>query len=193
MKYIKYFEARNFHEEVETDKEDIIKILTQYVKDYSDYLTTKLYELMWSVSAEASDREDEFGMDGECVRMIVNDVFNQRDCETLLNIYYDMNGILNGGGPEVIQDLNDIFADYNFNKEVKISRSSDRGDERYVIDINSKDIILKIDFIEIINRVKQLTGIEDVSYDGTKDHITLEFYRKAVKSDDNEGWVGELS
>ena len=37
MKYIKYFEAKNFHEEVQTNKEDIIKVLSQYVKDYSDF------------------------------------------------------------------------------------------------------------------------------------------------------------
>lgn len=40
------------------------------------------------------------------------------------------------------------------------------------------DVLINMDFQEVINRVKSIIGIENINYSGNQDHIKLEFYRE---------------
>lgn len=186
MKYIKYFESSNQQKNLEKYWDDIIRVLSKYSNEYNDSISHRISELLWSYSSEASDRMDDIGkIDEECIRMLLNDVSGTwgRSINDILETYYDCLPNIASHSDDVVSDLKDIFADYDINGKYTISKSSDRNDERYIIDINMKDVLLNLDFHEVINRVKSIIGIENINYSGSQDHIKLEFYREITDED----------
>lgn len=189
MRYLKRFESSNSHytsqEKLEEYSDDIIKVLSKYSNEFNDSLSHKITELIWSYSGSAADRmEDIGGIDEECIRMLLNDVLgsnlkpiNLRPINDVLETYYDCLSHIKSNSDDIIYDMKDIFADYDFNGNYTISRSSDKGDERYIIDIYMNDVLINIDFKEVIDRVKSIIGIENINYSGNQNHIKLEFFR----------------
>jgi len=189
MRYLKKFNESSYHDnmkEISSNKEDIISTLSKYCKEYDDGNVSSLIELMWGASADAADRYDMLEeIDEECIRMIIDDIIGSpytNNVQSLLNIYYDCSGVRDGDQKTIIEDLHDIFIDYNFDKKLRIYKSADHNDNRYVVEINESNIITKIDFIELINRVKDVTAFEKMSYSGSTDHIKIEFYKPLVGS-----------
>jgi len=190
MRYLKYFEAAKERPEdrMIEYQDDIIDVLSKYHDQYDDSLSKQIDEIIWD-SEDATNRFDEIGkIDDECIRILINDLKGSwdRNINKLLDVYYDCRGVIKSEKGNIMQDLKEIFNDYEFVGKVRTSKSSDRGDDRYVVNIESDDILLKLDFNEIINRVKQITGLENISYSGTKDSISIEFYKELEKSEDED-------
>lgn len=189
MKYLKHFESRQRPESLMIEyQDDIINVLSKYHERYDDNLTQQIDELLWECE-EASERYDEIGtIDSECIRIIIENLKGawDRHIQKLLDIYYDCRGVIKSESSDLMQDIKDIFADYEFIGKVNVRKSADRGDDRYVIDLNADDVLLKLDFNEVISRIKQITGLENISYNGTKDSIRIEFYKDYENSDDDD-------
>lgn len=78
--------------------------------------------------------------------------------------------------------MKEIFLDYSDDGgEISISKSSKFNDERYEVRLKLKDVFLKINFEEVIGRVKEFMGIEDYHITGTKDLITILFWKPLPK------------
>lgn len=181
MRYLKYFESNSHQKKLEEYWDDIIKVLSKYSNEYDDTLSHRITELIWSYSGEAADRMEEIGkIDEECIRILLNDVLgpSSRPINDVLETYYDCLPYIKSHSDDIVSDLNDIFADYDFKGRYTINKSSDKGDERYIIDIYMNDVLINMDFQEVINRVKSIIGIENINYSGNQDHIKLEFYRE---------------
>lgn len=190
MKYLKHFESKETPESLMLEyKDDIIDVLSRYYSNYEDELTSQLEEIIWDCGQEVSDRLDNNGtIDSETIRMAIDSLEGSwsRSIQKLLDLYYDCRGVMKAEKGDLIQDIREIFADYEFIGKVKVGKSSNRNDDRYIIDINSDDVLLKLDFSEIINRVKSITGLENIDYQGTKDSIRMEFYKER-ESTEEEG------
>jgi len=190
MKYLKHFESKETPESLMLEyKDDIIDVLSRYYSNYEDELTSQLEEIIWDCGQEVSDRLDNTGtIDSETIRMAIDSLEGSwsRSIQKLLDLYYDCRGVMKAEKGDIIQDIREIFADYEFIGKVKVGKSSNRNDDRYIIDINSDDVLLKLDFNEIINRVKSITGLENIDYQGTKDSIRMEFYKER-ESTEEEG------
>ncbi len=185
MKYLKYFEsisASQAQKEINDNKEDIIRVLLKYYHEYNDNLTNRIDEFIWST--DMGDDE----VDLNCIRTLVDNMAESwgRTIMDFVEVYYDCRGVINAESRDMIQDLNDIFADYDSMGTFKIKKSSDRKDSRYIIDIHIEDILKKIDFIEIINRVEQLTEFRNISYQGSNNHMTIEFHNDYVVGFDED-------
>ncbi len=189
MKYLKHFESKETPEDLMVEyQDDIINVLSTYYNKYDDNLTQQIDELLWNCE-EANERNDDIGgIDAECIRIIIDDLKGtwDRNINKMLDIYYDCRAILKSEKGDLMQDIKEIFADYEFVGKVRVKKSADRGDDRYTIDIDAQDVLLKLDFNEIINRVKDITGLEKISYQGSKDSIKLEFYKEYESSDEDE-------
>ena len=77
--------------------------------------------------------------------------------------------------------MKEIFLDYSDDGEISISKTSKFNDERYEVRLELKDLFLKINFEEVIGRVKEFIGLEEYHVSATKDLITMEFYKPLSK------------
>lgn len=190
MRYLKYFESKETPESLMIEyKDDIIDVLSRYYINYEDNLTSELEEIVWDCGEEVSERFDNTGtIDSECIRMVIDNLYGSwsKNIQKLLDLYYDCRGVMKAESGDIIQDIKEIFADYEFIGKVKVAKSSNRNDDRYIIDIDSVDVLIKLDFNEIINKVKNITGLENIEYQGSKDSIRLEFYKEHESTDDED-------
>jgi hypothetical protein len=197
MKYLKYFES--VESEIENDKDNIIKVLFKYGEEYNDALTGEIDELIWE-SNEAGRRVDEVGsIDEECVRMMVNHILSFgwiKLKHKLLDIYYECSGILESEPKEdVIRDLKDIFQEYSdMGAKVEITKSSGKSNKiEYNVSIFNVEVLRKLDFSEILDRVEGITGIDNVLYKGGNDYIILTFYRTKEEEESEDVELPDLN
>lgn len=189
MKYLKLFES--YIDDLKKNRDDIIKVLSSYVKLYNDGLVNELFELIWSESEEAGNRIEDNGneIDEESIRLLIDDVISSgwgadRVSRKIMDIYYDCNYNLAHNSVDVVETLKDIFVDYFDEGKAKIWKSSDKHDNRYIVLIDQIDVLLTLDFKEIMNRVKDLIKIKHLSYSGNGDQIKFEFYESYPDDED---------
>jgi len=185
MKYIKYFEDNSisYLKDLQDQKDDVIKILTKYCKDYADdKLHHEIESLLWDYS-DTSDIYDETGViSEECIRLLVDNLLESSDRQIghFLDIYYDCSHIINKHKESLFDQLEEIFADYkDEGMSIKIAKSSEKGDDRYVVNIqvgDNEEVLTKISFNEVINRVKDI-GLPNLEFAGNNIWIKLSFWR----------------
>ena len=186
MKYLKYFEAkRKTPQELLSEyADDIVRVLPLYYNNYStDSLHNQIDELIWECREADRLRGDAEVLSEEVVRQLIDDLtdHNTRYVEKLLDIYYDCLPHTKQINKDKIEVLKEIFFDYSDDGEISISKTSKFNDERYQVRLKLKDVFLKINFEEVIGRVKEFTGIEDYHITGTKDLITIELFKPLPK------------
>jgi hypothetical protein len=187
MKHLKYFEAkRKTPQELLTEyADDIVRVLPLYYNNYStDSLHNQIDELIWECREADRLRGDDEVLSEEVVRQLIDDLtdHNTRYVEKLLDIYYDCLPHTKHINKDKIEILNEIFLDYSDDGgEISISKTSKFNDERYQVRLKLKDVFLKINFEEVLGRVKEFMGIENYHITGTKDLITIEFYKPLPK------------
>ena len=183
MKHLKYFEAkRKTPQELLTEyADDIVRVLPLYYNNYStDSLHNQIDELIWECREADRLRGDDEVLSEEVVRQLIEDLtdHNTRYIEKLLDIYYDCLPHTKHINKDKIEILNEIFLDYSdVGGEISISKTSKFNDERYEVRLKLKDVFLKMNFEEVIGRVKEFMGIEDYHVSATKDLITMEFFK----------------
>jgi len=191
MKYIKYFESKTPNEEIKENRDNIIKVLSEYAKLYNDdSLVSEMFELIWSESEEAGNRVEDNGneIDEESIRLLVDDIIDSsiwgRTMQKLLDIYYDCNYVLSHNDDSVVDNIKDIFAEYFDDNKAKFYKTSDKNDNRYIVLIDQIDVLLTLDFKEIINRVNNIVGLKYMSYSGVADQIKFEFHEPYPDDED---------
>jgi hypothetical protein len=194
MKHLKYFEAkRKTPQELLSEyADDIVRVLPLYYNNYStDSLHNQIDELIWECREADRLRGDAEVLSEEVVRTLINEIlpypgdanahFQIRDVDKLLNIYYDCLPHTKHINKDKIEVLKEIFFDYSDDGEISISKTSKFNDERYEVRLKLKDVFLKINFEEVMGRVKEFTGIETYHITGTKDLITIELFKPLPK------------
>ena len=185
MKYLKYFEAKikTPQELLSEYSDDIVRVLPLYYNNYStDSLHNQIDELIWECREADRLRGDAEVLSEEVVRQLIDDLtgpgtFSVRYIEKLLDIYYDCLPHTKHINKDKIEILKEIFLDYSDDGEISISKTSKFNDERYEVRLKLKDVFLKINFEEVLGRVKEFMGIEDYHVSATKDLITMEFFK----------------
>ncbi len=184
MKHLKYFEAkRKTPQELLTEyADDIVRVLPLYYNNYStDSLHNQIDELIWECREADRLRGDDEVLSEEVVRQLLEDLNDLllprvRYIEKLLDIYYDCLPHTKHINKDKIEVLKEIFLDYSDDGgEISINKSSKFNDERYEVRLKLKDVFLKMNFEEVMSRVKEFMGIETYHITGTKDLITIEF------------------
>lgn len=189
MKYLKYFEAkRKTPQELLSEyADDIVRVLPLYYNNYStDSLHNQIDELIWECREADRLRGDDEVLTEEVVRQLIDDLtgpgtFSVRYIEKLLNIYHGCLPHTKHINKDKIEILKEIFLDYSDDGEISISKTSKFNDERYEVRLELKDVFLKINFEEVIGRVKEFIGLEEYHVSATKDLITMEFYKPLSK------------
>lgn len=187
MKYLKLFEA--YTDDISKYRDDIIDTLSEYVSLYDDGLVNELIDIGWETTA--GDLIDDALNQGEpitkeMITIIVDDISNsnaQRIASRLLNIYNDCLYNIDNTDPNIIDNLKDIFSEYLDDKKAQIYKTADKHDNRYVVLINHRDVLLNLDFKEIIGRVNDLVKLKHMDYTGTNDQIQFEFYESYPDED----------
>jgi hypothetical protein len=181
MKYLKYFEAKikNPQELLIEYADDIVRVLPLYYNNHStDSLHNQIDELIWECRESDRLRGDDEVLSEEVVRQLIEDLTgNFYIIEKLLDIYYDCLPHTKHINKDKIEILREIFLDYSDDGEISISKTSKFNDERYEVRLKLKDVFLKMNFEEVIGRVKEFMGIEDYHVSATKDLITMEFFK----------------
>ena len=189
MKHLKYFEAKikTPQELLSEYADDIVRVLPLYYNNHStDSLHNQIDELIWECREAARLRDAEWNVDvlsEEVVRQLIDDLTDhviahqQWYVEKLLDIYYDCLPHTKHINKDKIEILKEIFLDYSDDGEISISKTSKFNDERYEVRLKLKDVFLKINFEEVLGRVKEFMGIEDYHVSATKDLITIEFFK----------------
>ena len=190
MKYLKpFFESHSYSTELKKDRDDVIRVLTQYCDLYLDSNTEKLWEFAWGVSDEfITDDEIESAdkMDKRIITAIVDDLIShnsERAARTLMELYYDCNYALGKNSDEIVDNIRDIFSEYLDDKKATFYKTSDKYDNRYVVEITLDNILQTLDFNEIMGRIEQFVGLEQVNYSGNNHFIKFEFFESYPEED----------
>ena len=190
MKFLKYFEAATYMGGSATPDElmvkyadDIVRVLPLYYNSHStDSLHNQIDELIWDCREADRLRGDAEVLSEEVVRQLIEDMRgNFYEIDKLLNVYYDCLPHTKHINKDKIEILKEIFLDYSDDGEISISKTSKFNDERYEVRLELKDLFLKINFEEVIGRVKEFIGLEEYHVSATKDLITMEFYKPLSK------------
>jgi hypothetical protein len=185
MKHLKYFESKrkNPQELLDEYSDDIVRVLPLYYNNFStDSLHNQIDELIWECREADRLRGDDEVLSEEVVRQLIDDLNGRVGyIEKLLDIYYDCLPHTKHINKDKIEILREIFFDYSDDGEISISKTSKFNDERYEVRLKLKDVLLKINFEELLGRVKEFMGIESYHITGTKDLITIEFYKPLPK------------
>ncbi len=190
MKYLKKYKIfESYTSDILSNRDIIINALSEYVDLYKDGLVDQLEDI--GFNTEASDEIEQLLNNGlpinkDIITIIVDDVSNsnnQRDASKLLDIYYECNYNLNQNNNDIVDNLKDIFSDFIDDKKAIFYKSNDKNDNRYVIEIKQEDILLSIDFQEIMNRVKSFINLDHMDYSGNNNYIKFEFYESYPDED----------
>ena len=190
MKHLKYFESKkkNPQELLIEYADDIVRVLPLYYNNYStDSLHNQIDELIWECREAARLRDAEWNVDvlsEEVVRQLIDDLtdHNTRYVEKLLDIYYDCLPHTKHINKDKIEILREIFFDYSDEGgEILISKTAKFSDERYQVRLELENVFLKINFEEVVSRVKEFMGIESYHITGTNHLITIEFWKPLPK------------
>jgi hypothetical protein len=191
MKYLKKYESKvDAYQELLDNREDIIKVFMEYCNTYDDKTKNMIMDLLWD-SSLAADRIEAINargakIDEECFRLLMVDMDSDRSnrhkhmglsrSKNILDIYKHCKSYL--GNKNNIDSIKDIFTEYSDTGKVSIYKSSDKNDDRYIIIIWIEDILLNINFHEILGRMEDMIGLSNYSYEGRYDYIKMEFWKK---------------
>lgn len=192
MKYLKpFFESsrRTMYNEMRENRDEIIKVLTKYCDLYLDSNTERLWEFAWDISDEfiTQDEIDSADkMNNRIITAIVDDLIShnsERASRSLMELYYDCNYALGKNSDDVVDNIRDIFSEYLDDKKATFYKTSDRHDNRYVVEIKQDNILKSLDFNEIMGRIEQFVGLEQINYSGNNHFIKFEFFESWPEED----------
>ena len=109
----------------------------------------------------------------------------RREIENLLNLYYDCNYALSKNSDDVVDNIRDIFSEYLDDKKATFYKTLDRWDNRYIIEIKQDNILKSLDFNEIMGRIEEFVGLEQINYSGNNHFIKFEFFESYPEEDED--------
>jgi hypothetical protein len=185
MKFLKYFESQESPEELMLKyADDIVRVYVTYDKEFNDDLSYRLSEVIWNTSV--GDEYDETGvLTEEMMRRVIEDHKGAwREIGKLIYVYYDCKPFVDSLNKDLEKDIQEIFLEYSDMGQVKVSKISKFGDDRYSVNIRIKDIFFQINFEEVFGRIKDL-GFESYGVDGVKngstEYMKIEFWKPLPK------------
>lgn len=189
LKYLKFFES--YRGTVSVNRDLFIKVLSDYSSVYDDGLVTQLEELGFESSDVIADMIEDSLNNGdrislEAITLLVDEISSgnsERNASKLQDIYNECEYHLNNSTVDVIDNLKDIFSEYVDDKKAMIYKTGDKSDNRCVVLIKQVDVLLNIDFDEVLNRVKEFVNLQHMEYVGSKDRIKFEFYENYTDGD----------
>lgn len=191
MKYLKpFFESFSYIEELSDNRDDVIRVFTEYSDLYNDSNTERLWEFAWDItSGDITEYEIESAdkMNNHIITAIVDDIIshnNERSSRSLMELYYDCNYSLGKNSSEIVDNIRDIFAEYLDDKKASFYKTSDKYDNRYVVEISQDNILKTLDFNEIMGRLDDLVGLPKINYSGNNHFIKFEFFESWPEEED---------
>ena len=190
MRYLKYFESRETSQEKLIEyADDIVKVITTYYSTHTGDLCDQIDEILWNTSNVNLDGWENDGvLTEEMMRGVVEDYKGawSREIEKLLDVYYDCISFVKLVNKDLVEDIKEVFLEYSDMGQVEVSKTSRLNDDRYSVNMYIKDILFKINFEEVLNRIKEL-GFEHYSIEcvknGYTESMTIEFW-KPLPNDD---------
>ncbi len=183
MRYLKYFESKETPKELLIKyADDIVKVLTKYYKTHTADLCDQIDEIVWGTSVEF----DGDVLTEDIMSEVIEDFkgFSNRDIEKLLNLYYDCRPFVKSINQDLTTSIEEIFFEYSDEGNCRILKTSKFNDDRYEVSIRMKDIFLRFNFQEVVQRMKDL-GFDSYSVNGVKngssENMNFEFWKPLSK------------
>jgi hypothetical protein len=185
MKFLKKFEAKSedSKEKLIEYADDIVKVITTYYSTHTGDLCDQIDEILWNTSnVDLHGWENDGVLTEEMMREVVEDYKGawSREIEKLLDVYYDCRHFVKHVNKDLVEDIKEVFLEYSDMGKVEVSKTSRLNDDRYSVKIYIKDILFKINFEEILDRIKEL-GFEHYSIECVKngyiESMTIEFWK----------------
>ena len=192
MKFLKKFEAKSedSKEKLIEYADDIVKVITTYYSTHTGDLCDQIDEILWNTSnVDLDGWENDGVLTEEMMREVVEDYKGawSREIEKLLDVYYDCRHFVKHVNKDLVEDIKEVFLEYSDMGKVEVSKTSRLNDDRYSVKIYIKDILLKINFEEVLDRIKEL-GFEHYYIESVKngyiESMTIEFWKPLPKDDD---------
>ena len=189
MKFLKKFEAKSedSKEKLIEYADDIVKVITTYYSTHTGDLCDQIDEILWNTSNVNLDGWENDGvLTEEMMRGVVEDYKGawSREIEKLLDVYYDCISFVKLVNKDLVEDIKEVFLEYSDMGQVEVSKTSRLNDDRYSVNMYIKDILFKINFEEVLNRIKEL-GFEHYSIEcvknGYTESMTIEFWKPLPK------------
>ena len=193
MRYLKYFESRETSQEKLIEyADDIVKVITTYYSTHTGDLCDQIDEILWNTSnVDLDGWENDGVLTEEMMRGVVEDYKGawSREIEKLLDVYYDCRHFVKHVNKDLVEDIKEVFLEYSDMGKVEVSKTSRLNDDRYSVKILMKDILFKINFEEVLDRIKEL-GFEHYYIESVKngyiESMTIEFWKPLPKDEDDE-------
>jgi|694.fasta_scaffold54553_6 hypothetical protein len=185
MKFLKKFEAKSedSKEKLIEYADDIVKVITTYYSTHTGDLCDQIDEILWNTSnVDLDGWENDGVLTEEMMREVVEDYKGawSREIEKLLDVYYDCRHFVKHVNKDLVEDIKEVFLEYSDMGKVEVSKTSRLNDDRYSVKIYIKDILFKINFEEVLDRIKEL-GFEHYSIECVKngyiESMTIEFWK----------------
>jgi hypothetical protein len=192
MRFLKYFEAKaeDPKEKLIEYADDIVKVITTYYSTHTGDLCDQIDEILWNTSnVDLDGWENDGVLTEEMMRRVVEDYKGAwtREIEKLLDVYYDCRNFVKYVNKDLVEDIKEVFLEYSDMGQVEVSKTSRLNDDRYSVKILMKDILFKINFEEVLDRIKEL-GFEHYYIESVKngyiESMTIEFWKPLPKDDD---------
>ena len=192
MKFLKKFEAKSedSKEKLIEYADDIVKVITTYYSTHTGDLCDQIDEILWNTSnVDLDGWENDGVLTEEMMRGVVEDYKGawSREIEKLLDVYYDCRNFVKHVNKDLVEDIKEVFLEYSDMGKVEVSKTSRLNDDRYSVKIYIKDILFKINFEEVLNRIKEL-GFEHYYIESVKngyiESMTIEFWKPLPNEDD---------
>lgn len=194
MKFLKKFEAKSedSKEKLIEYADDIVKVITTYYANHTGDLCDQIDEILWNTSnVDLDGWENDGVLTEEMMREVVEDYKGawSREIEKLLDVYYDCRHFVKHVNKDLVEDIKEVFLEYSDMGKVEVSKTSRLNDDRYSVKIYIKDILFKINFEEVLDRIKEL-GFEHYYIESVKngyiESMTIEFWKPLPKDEDDE-------
>ena len=192
MKFLKKFEAKSedSKEKLIEYADDIVKVITTYYSTHTGDLCDQIDEILWNTSnVDLDGWENDGVLTEEMMRGVVEDYKGawSREIEKLLDVYYDCRHFVKHVNKDLVEDIKEVFLEYSDMGKVEVSKTSRLNDDRYSVKILMKDILFKINFEEVLDRIKEL-GFEHYYIESVKngyiESMTIEFWKPLPNEDD---------
>lgn len=179
MKHLRKFLESNdlIVKELRDNKEQIAKDLLKYHQSYNDMNTSEIDEFIWS-----SSFGDEYGATGEITYDMMLGVVEEmesawmREQHKFLDLWHECRELLTDLDEETTDKLKEILLEYSDIGKVEIHKSTSSGEQEWEVLIKtSSEILLTLDFHEVISRIKEFTGIKSYSFSGSENQIKFQF------------------
>ena len=194
MKFLKKFEAKSedSKEKLIEYADDIVKVITTYYSTHTGDLCDQIDEILWNTSnVDLDGWENDGVLTEEMMRGVVEDYKGawSREIEKLLDVYYDCISFVKLVNKDLVEDIKEVFLEYSDMGQVEVSKTSRLNDDRYSVNMYIKDILFKINFEEVLDRIKEL-GFEHYYIESVKngyiESMTIEFWKPLPKDEDDE-------